>query len=114
MKSNKEVRAELMAEINKCKIVSVNGETYFGEIEVKDGIAKITNAIEWNGSVEETAKAWLKGFNSFNLTSMEIQGNATYATRSLSEDQEEAVELVVMACAKAAANALTDLINSKF
>ena len=45
---------------------------------------------------------------------MEIQGNATYATRSLSEDQEETIELVVMACAKAMANALPDLINSKF
>ena len=115
-RSNQEVRKELTEQISKCSIISINGETYFGKLTVdsKEKSAKLENAVAWAGNVKETVRAWLKAFNKSNLESFEINGDATYIKKELNEDQQDEAELVIIACGKAMANSLPDLINSNF
>ena len=114
--TNREVRKELTEQISKCAIVSINGETYFGKLTVdsKEKTAKLENAVEWSGNIHETVRSWLKAFNKSNLEYFEISGDATYTRKELNEDQQDEAELVIIACSKAMANSLPDLINSNF
>lgn len=115
-KSNREVRLALSEIIAGCSIVSINGETYFGRLSVdtKEKTAKLEDSIAWKGNVSETVRQWLKAYNLSNLDSMDIMGDATYVKKSLTEDQEDEAELIIIACSKAMGNALPELINSNF
>ncbi len=106
------VRTELTEKISKCKRISVNGVAYFGEV-AGDKVKTISNAVPEKSSMTETALAWVKAHNLSNLTSLTISGDATYVEQPLTEDQQQEVELVVIRAARAAANALPELINSK-
>jgi len=107
------VRSELTAKIKKCKLVSIDGVSYFGELtKTETGAATLTNAIPCGDSIAETVKTWIKINNLNNLETLEISGNVSFVVKALTEDQTDEAELVIIAAARATVNALPNLINS--
>ena len=100
--------------MKKCKRISINGVAYFGEIIDVEGGKKIQNAVQEGISMSETVRTWVKTRNLSNLQTLEISGDATYVVQSLTEDQMDEAELIIISAARATTNALPELINSKF
>ena len=108
------VREILTASIKKCKLVSIDGVSYFGELTKGEGGAgTLTNAIPCGDNIKETVKSWIKANNLNNLETLEISGNVSFVSKNFTEDQMDEAELVVIAAARATVNALPELINSK-
>lgn len=107
------VRETLTAAIKKCKLVSIDGISYFGELTKDDtGAATLTNAIPCGESISETIKAWIKTNTLNNLETLEISGNVSFVSKNFTEDQMDEAELVIITAARATVNALPNLINS--
>ena len=113
--TRKAVREELSGMITKCKRISVNGVSYFGEIIINENNSRtVKNAVEEGSSMRETVRSWVKNYNLGTLQQLEISGDATYVVKGVTEDQLQEAEMIIIEAARAAANAIPELINSKF
>ena len=109
-----EIKKDLMDSLENVKSIAVNGVQYFGNIDTKDDVTTITNAVEAGESLDATVRTWIKKKNLNQLEKLTVSGDATFVTKELNDDQKDEVEMIVLQAAKASATAVTNLINEAF
>lgn len=113
-KTTKTLREEFTEKLKGVKLVSINGVPYFGKKTKKDGVTTLSDAVEAEDTVTESARKWLKADNLGELQEIEIEGDATFATKNFTEDQKIEIEMVILKAARAASTSLANLINGNF
>ena len=112
--SKKSKKEELLNSLKGCSLISIDGASYFGKVEKKEGVINITEAVECADNLSDTVAKWLKAQNLGQLEKLEVSGLGTTVTKPLTEDQETEIELIAIKAARAYTTALPELINSKF
>lgn len=106
----------LVKNLKECKVLVVNGETYFGKASSEDGGSKIiiTEVVEVTekGNFKKVIKDWIKAKNLGELEESMIEGVLTLATKPLTKQQEMQIDSIAAEALYRMANAIPNLQNA--
>lgn len=95
------------------KLVVIDGVMYFAEVLSEEGKILLDKAVNVESAQgpSEVIIAWLKAYNMNKLETIELTGNVSCMTKTLTEEQKEGMEIAIMRGVRAMKNAIPNLLN---
>ena len=108
-----EIKNQMKAKLQNCKLISVGGANYFGELlqKNKDGVTIIQNAVEAKENLEQTVKHWMRCDQTCTLQKLELTGETSIVSKEMNEDQLDTIELLIIQASTQISKALPTLFS---
>lgn len=105
----------LAQKLKDCKVLVINGETYFGlaEIDRENDKITLTKAVEVTskGNFKEVIKGWIKANNSDKLEQFTVTGLSTLTEKPLTEEQNMKIDSIAAQATYLMKTTITGLQN---